>query len=802
MEKLAQSWLMIKIMSLVVLSSYTNSIDEEEPSYSYDLNEVIQLTSDRRFAFPVGTLISFTPSISMPINKDLPEGFSNIASLSLPFIINCDDLGMTSEENTWGRKKQDIAAQSVGNLAGGDREVLYKTVEHNLNTVGINGKACMLRAICEMFVEPLEHHGLIGEFIEVFFSPSRKHENDERLSEYTKAELEGKSTGRCEQYHEACPYSFFVSGSRNETLALDTRPSYSYDPNEVIQLTSDRRLAFPVGTIIYFILTISIPIDEDLPDGLSNKALLSLPFPINCDDLGMTSEENTWGREKRDTAAPSVGNLAGGDREVLYKIVENNLNTVGINGKACMLRAICEMFVEPLEHHGLIGEFIEVFFSPSRKHENDERLSEYTKAELEGKSTQRCEKYHEACPYSFFVSGSRNETLALDTRPSYSYDPNEVIQLTSDRRLAFPVGTDIYFVPTISMPIDADLPVGFSNDAILSLPFIINCDDLGMTSEENTWGRKKRDTAAPSVGNLAGGDREVLYKIVEHNLNTVGINGKACMLRAICEMFVEPLEHHGLTGEFIEVFFSPSRKHENDERLSEYTKAELEGKSTQRCEKYHEACPYSFFVSGSRNETLALDTPPSYSYDPNEVIQLTSNRRLAFPVGTHIDFGLTIFIPIDKDLPVGFSNGASLSNIFLINCDDLGMTSEENTWGRKKQDIAAQSVGNLAGGDREVLYKIVEHNLNTVGINGKACMLRAICEMFVEPLEHYGLIGELIEIFLSPSRKHENDERLSEYTKAELEGKSTQRCEKYHKACPYSFFVSGSRNETLALHTP
>ncbi|XP_068217736.1 uncharacterized protein [Palaemon carinicauda] len=222
MGKLVQSWLIIKLLSLVIVYSHANTIDEEEPSYSYDPNEVIQLTSDRRLALPVGTLIVLTPTISLPMDKGLPYGYGNSATLSFPFKIYCDDLGMTSEENTWGRKKRDTAATSVGNLAGGDREVLYKMVERSLNAVGINGKACLLRAICEMFVEPLEHHGLIGEFLEVFFSPSRKHENDdERLSEYTNAELEGKSIGRCERYHEACPYSFFVSGSRNETLALE-----------------------------------------------------------------------------------------------------------------------------------------------------------------------------------------------------------------------------------------------------------------------------------------------------------------------------------------------------------------------------------------------------------------------------------------------------------------------------------------------------------------------------------------------------------------------------------------------------
>ncbi|XP_064087343.1 uncharacterized protein LOC135201999 [Macrobrachium nipponense] len=150
--------------------------------------------------------------------------------------------------------------------------------------------------------------------------------------------------------------------------------------------------------------------DKGLPHGFSSNALLSFPMSIDCDELGMTSVENTWGSRKPD-APPSVGNLAGGHREVLYKIVEKNLDSVGIDGKACLLRAICEMFVAPLDHHGLVGEIMEVFFSPSRRHGNDERMEEYTEAELRGKNSRECKQYHKACPYSFFEPTTpRNET--------------------------------------------------------------------------------------------------------------------------------------------------------------------------------------------------------------------------------------------------------------------------------------------------------------------------------------------------------------------------------------------------------
>ena len=43
----------------------------------------------------------------------------------------------------------------------------------------------------------------------------------------------------------------------------------------------------------------------------------------------------------------------------------------------------------------------------------------------------------------------------------------------------------------------------------------------------------------------------------------------------------------------------------------------------------------------------------------------------------------------------------------------------------------------------------VEDYLFTFGMDGKGCLLRAICEMHESPLLGYGLVGELINIFLT-----------------------------------------------------
>ena len=50
---------------------------------------------------------------------------------------------------------------------------------------------------------------------------------------------------------------------------------------------------------------------------------------------------------------------------------------------------------------------------------------------------------------------------------------------------------------------------------------------------------------------------------------------------------------------------------------------------------------------------------------------------------------------------------------------------------------------------RVFIYEAVEDFLFKFGMDGKACLLRAICETHESPLIGYGLFGEFIDLFLS-----------------------------------------------------
>lgn len=76
-------------------------------------------------------------------------------------------------------------------------------------------------------------------------------------------------------------------------------------------------------------------------------------------------------RRKRDgvdtTEAPKMPEnhrdaFHGGERAILYVLIEQFLDNFGMDGKACLLRAICEVHSYPLTNYGLIGEFMKLFF--------------------------------------------------------------------------------------------------------------------------------------------------------------------------------------------------------------------------------------------------------------------------------------------------------------------------------------------------------------------------------------------------------------------------------------------------------
>lgn len=53
----------------------------------------------------------------------------------------------------------------------------------------------------------------------------------------------------------------------------------------------------------------------------------------------------------------------GGERALLYAVLEDFLSNFGVDGHGCLLRAICEVHSKNVDHFGLLGEFMKLFFT-------------------------------------------------------------------------------------------------------------------------------------------------------------------------------------------------------------------------------------------------------------------------------------------------------------------------------------------------------------------------------------------------------------------------------------------------------
>lgn len=78
---------------------------------------LIWITDDGRLALPPGTVLSITPTLSLPLVRYPLEGFLSNMTMSFPLTIDFDKLGLTDNENPLGVIPP-IFARSMGRAAG------------------------------------------------------------------------------------------------------------------------------------------------------------------------------------------------------------------------------------------------------------------------------------------------------------------------------------------------------------------------------------------------------------------------------------------------------------------------------------------------------------------------------------------------------------------------------------------------------------------------------------------------------------------------------------------------------------
>ncbi|KAK0177972.1 hypothetical protein PV328_001965 [Microctonus aethiopoides] len=217
-----------------------DNLEHSENSNHHRQKRLFWITHDGRIALPPGTILVITPTLELPFVRYPLEGFFSNLTMSLPFTIKFDTLGLTDNSNPFGtfpfsslggrkyKRDADDATDQITSFVkrrllkrntqespppnafhGGERALLYSTAEDMLSTLGLDGKACLLRAICEVQSHPLINFGLVGEVLKLFFAAS-KSPFAGLLDEYVEAENRGKIHGECWPYFKNCPKSLFL----------------------------------------------------------------------------------------------------------------------------------------------------------------------------------------------------------------------------------------------------------------------------------------------------------------------------------------------------------------------------------------------------------------------------------------------------------------------------------------------------------------------------------------------------------------------------------------------------------------
>ncbi|KAK4305863.1 hypothetical protein Pmani_022277 [Petrolisthes manimaculis] len=190
------------------------------------------------------------------------------------------------------------------------------------------------------------------------------------------------------------------------------------------------------------------------------------------------------------------------------------------------------------------------------------------------------------------------------------------------------------------------------------------------------------------------------------------------------------------------------------------------------------------------------------SYTPHSrqkrLLYFTPDRRLTLPPDSILILTPTLSLPFGRNLPLGYSSSMTISVPFKIDFATLGLTSDLNPFGilppiwdffRRKRSADHPSI-NWSGGDREMMYQVAEDTLHNMGMDGQGCLLRAICEIFQMPLANHGFFGEVLELFLSPSRAPYAQKRLPLYLEAERVGRTNGDCSQYVPLCAHSLFTN------------
>ncbi|XP_062559797.1 uncharacterized protein LOC134224458 [Armigeres subalbatus] len=185
----------IFLFVVFLVSTCSASCNETESSLSHCEADSRQ---KRFLSFPVnGGLLKVIFGMALPV------AFNHKTKRSLNAAMNLQGNYRILQNIIWPVPEDIFTNRLNSDFKDSSRLQLYRVLEHILDTQGKNGRNCIMRTICDLADTPLTHNGMVGELIDLIFTPS---ETDDVEEEYRTARKYGMNGVNCSAVYKECPY--------------------------------------------------------------------------------------------------------------------------------------------------------------------------------------------------------------------------------------------------------------------------------------------------------------------------------------------------------------------------------------------------------------------------------------------------------------------------------------------------------------------------------------------------------------------------------------------------------------------
>ncbi|XP_047481624.1 uncharacterized protein LOC125034027 [Penaeus chinensis] len=161
------------------------------------------------------------PVLSDDNGDGIPK-LRSLVSLSLPITIFLDSI-----------LGEPPSAAGGSRSLGEDQLNIFHSIEDSLASLGVDGRSCLLRLICELQGNAIGRYTVVGELLTLLFTPKRG--INDFLHDYIEAEDAGRDGGDCASRYQACPFSLTGTLERyrrymESVSSIEDKPAEDHRP--------------------------------------------------------------------------------------------------------------------------------------------------------------------------------------------------------------------------------------------------------------------------------------------------------------------------------------------------------------------------------------------------------------------------------------------------------------------------------------------------------------------------------------------------------------------------------------------